>query len=193
MGYTKAEYIEKLGEDVYNALLERNKQYYQEKKEQILKRKAERKEIIREQKKQWRENNKDRVSEQAEKYRSTKKCRAKDLKHSYSQKDFNKGFPVDQNITADWIMENIFTSKCIYCGDDDWTHLGADRIDNNKPHTPDNCVCACGLCNFERADKYSVEEFKEYRKTHPRKLGGSIEKSWEIVEQNGVRVIKKKN
>lgn len=67
-------------------------------------------------------------------------------------------------------MENIFTSKCIYCGDDNWEHLGCDRKDNSKPHTSDNIVCACGICNAERSDNYTVEEFIQYRKLHPRSI-----------------------
>ena len=28
--------------------------------------------------------------------------------------------------------------------------MGADRIDNSKSHTKDNCVCACWSCNARR-------------------------------------------
>ena len=139
------------------------------------------------------ENHPERKKGYSDKYCKTKKGRANQLKNSYIGKDADKGFSTDQNIDEKWILENLFNSSCIYCSDSNWEHLGADRVDNSKPHTPDNCVCSCGLCNMERSNKYSVEEFKEYRKTHPRQLGGSIEKSWEIVEQNGVQVIKKKN
>ena len=116
------------------------------------------------------------------------------LSSAYKSYDKNKGFDVSNNITKDWIVENIFNGqKCVYCGDDDWTHLGADRIDNTKPHTPDNVVCACGLCNIERNERYTVEEFKEYRKLHPRSLDCSIDKGWEIVEMKGIKVLKKKH
>ena len=160
---------------------EQDKQYYRDNREHRC-----------EYNRQWREEHPDYDIQHRKQYCSTQYGRANGLKNSYIKFDKKKGYPVDQNIDEDWIVDNILTSQCVYCGDSDWTHLGADRIDNLKGHIPGNCVCACGVCNVERGDKYTVEEFKEYRKTHPRKLGGGIEKSWEIAEQNGVRVIRKK-
>lgn len=145
-----------------------------------------------EKRRQYSKDHKEERKEYFKQYRGTQLGRANNFKSAYISKDKKKGFSTDQVVDEDWIIENIFGSSCIYCGESDWQKLGADRIDNTKGHTPDNCVCACFICNSERQDKYSVEEFKEYRRTHPRKLGGGIEKSWEIVEQNGVRVIKKK-
>lgn len=73
------------------------------------------------------------------------------------------------NLTPDWIIENIFNSSCIYCGETDWHLLGCDRIDNTQAHTTDNCVCACGKCNREKGKVLSVEEFKakKQRKLNP--------------------------
>ncbi len=137
-------------------------------------------------------NNPEKKKEYSDKYCNSKKGRATQLKNSYIDKDQEKGFSTDGNINQKWIIENIFNGqKCIYCGDDDWKHLGADRIDNSKPHTPDNCVCACGICNSERRDLYTVEEFKEYRQLHPRTLVQD-EKTWEIVEMSGIKVLKKR-
>ena len=96
--------------------------------------------------------------------------RAKMLCYRYKNIDKNRGFDTTNNITGSWLYEKFCNSSCIYCGDSDWRHLGADRIDNNKPHTPDNVVCSCGICNAERAHRYTVEEFIEYRKTHPRNI-----------------------
>lgn len=174
-------------------------------KEAYCKRKNENPEKIKEQHKRHRENHKQVYIKAQEKFRnlnpekgkvysnrycSTQKGRANRLIASYSRKDIasNHG---ECTLTRDWIIDNIFNSSCIYCGDSDWTHLGCDRIDNSKPHTPDNCACACFLCNAERRDKYSVEEFKEYRKIHPRTL--KCQKSWEIIEMNGIKVLKKKD
>lgn len=218
MGYTKAEYIERFGEDYYyNVVVPANrarnakyiktekgkatrKKYAQspKSKEYMHNRYLENKEYAIEKAYKWVEEHKEERRDYQKNYmqdwRKTKKGRANSLLCQYNAADEKRGFSVDQNIDQDWVIKNVFSGqKCIYCGDDDWRHLGVDRIDNSKPHTPDNCVCACGLCNFERADKYSVEEFIEYRKLYPRILGNGIEKSWEIVEQNGVRVIKKKN
>ena len=94
------------------------------------------------------------------------------------------------NLTREWIIENIFSSKCVYCGDNDWRHLGCDRIDNEKAHRIDNVVCSCGICNMERQRKrMSVKEFVEYRRTHPRDL--IPQKLQEVVEVNGKKVIRK--
>ena len=177
---------------------ERIAQYYQDNKERLAEYnkqyRSENKERILEYQKKYREENRELIAERWKKCYSTKKGRAGYVSNAYKKIDIRKGFSIDQNIDADWIIENIFGGqKCIYCGDNDWTHLGADRIDNTKPHTPDNVVCACFICNVERNDRCSVEEFKQYRALHPRDLSCMPEKNWEIAElPNGTKVIKKK-
>ena len=174
------------------------KQYYESNKDTILERQKQyqnaHKEELDEYRKQYYQANKEELDEYRKQWRSTKQGRASNMSSRYKSFDQQKGFSTDQNISSDWIVENIFSGQsCIYCGDSDWTHLGADRTDASKPHTPDNVVCSCGLCNMERSDKYTVEEFIEYRKLHPRSLDLGPEKSWEIVEMKGIKVIKKKN
>lgn len=112
------------------------------------------------------------------------------LCRKYRAADKTKGLDISQNINKEFLVNLIANNPCYYCGDSDWTHLGADRIDNTKPHTPENCLCSCFLCNVERQDKKTVEEFKQYRQFHPRALG--TEKSFEIVEQNGMKILKKR-
>lgn len=92
------------------------------------------------------------------KYRQTKGGRALTLIHGYKVSDekHNRG---ECTLTKEWVIDNIFSSKCYYCGETDWTKLGCDRIDNDKPHTPDNVVCCCTNCNNER-QKMPFEEFK---------------------------------
>lgn len=126
--------------------------------------KEENKEHISEYNKEWRDNNPNYLND----YRNTKIGRAIDLAGSYKQHDAENGLDSSNNLTHFWIIENIFTTKCVYCGDSDWRHLGCDRIDNSKPHTPENVICACRICNIDRSDRMGVEEFKEYRKLHPR-------------------------
>ncbi len=159
----RKEYLKQYKEANRDRIAEYNKQYYEGNKERIAERHKQyneaNKERIAEQNKQYCEANKERLAEQLKQYRNTQFGRANYLKNVYIQKDKQKGFSTDQNIDEDWIIENIFDSQCIYCGDSDWTHLGADRIDNSKPHTPDNCVCACRLCNIDRKDRYSVQDF----------------------------------
>ena len=122
-------------------------------------------------------------------YTRTHEGRAKQMIANYSREDLKRERG-ECNLTPEWFIDNIFSSKCIYCGDDNFLHLGADRVDNSLPHTFDNCICACGVCNIERqCKKMSVSEFIEYRKTHPR--------DWqqlkpEIVEVGGRKVLKKR-
>lgn len=160
-----------------------NKQYKQEHKAKILKKNKEYQQAHRKERQKYNheywllhkteiQERKKQKPEQAKRYNhtytSTKNGRASRLYFNYQRNDteYNRG---DCTITKDWIVERIFGSSCVYCGDSDWKHLGCDRIVNDKPHTPENCICACGICNIERQLKsMSVEEFIEYRKTHPR-------------------------
>ena len=102
--------------------------------------------------------------------RSTPRGRAESLASSYNLRDKKRGFDTSLNVNAKWIEENIFNSKCYYCGESDWRKLGIDRIDNNRGHTPDNCICSCSKCNENRSDRYSVEEFKLL---HEKEKGGA--------------------
>ncbi len=121
-------------------------------------------------KEKWDKRNKKNISEYNKIYYSTILGLAKRRKNHYLADDKNKGFDTANTIDENWIVENILTNnKCIYCGDNEPSHLGCDRIDNDKGHTPDNVVCSCPICNWERyLENLSVEEFIEYRKTHPR-------------------------
>lgn len=101
-------------------------------------------------------------------YYRTKGGRALNLVHKYYQSDIeeNRG---PCTLTREWVVDHIFSSSCVYCGDSDWTHLGCDRIDNSLPHTPENCICACGICNIDRQlQGMSVEDFKKWRSENPR-------------------------
>ena len=76
-------------------------------------------------------------------------------KYKQSDKKYNRG---ECTLTAKWVVDNIFPKPCIYCGESDWKKLGCDRIDNSKPHTPDNVVPCCEECNKKRHRK-PFEEF----------------------------------
>ena len=126
---------------------------------------------------QWKQRNKDKVKEAGKKYYARNKehyadlqkdylktptGRAKNLLGNYKRVDKETGTGTC-TLTQKWILENIFNSKCVYCGENDWRKLGCDRIDNTKAHTKDNCVCACLHCNAERADRWTVDEFKRLK------------------------------
>jgi len=116
-----------------------------------------------------------------------KKNKAQELKYRCKRAD-KKKFGTDNDLDANWIIENIINSKCIYCGESDWNKLGCDRIDNSKPHTRDNIVCACGRCNIVRGDKFTVDEMKEIGETIKR-----IEKRntvYKVTKKKGKTVCK---
>lgn len=105
----------------------------------------------------WRKENKEELSERRAEYESTPEARALHLARNYKTHDLkaNRG---ECTITGEWIIKNIFTSPCRYCGESDWRKLGCDRIDNSLPHTPDNVVCCCGDCNLKR-NRTPYDEF----------------------------------
>lgn len=79
----------------------------------------------------------------------TQRGRASKLLAKYKREDKNNERG-ECTLTQQWIIDNIFNSKCHYCGESDWRVLGCDRINNDLHHTPENVVCACYSCNTKR-------------------------------------------
>jgi len=84
--------------------------------------------------------------EQKREYNSTQIGRAVNLLSTYNKSDRDCARGVG-NLTAEWIVNNIFSKSCPYCGETDWRKLGCNRLDNSKPHTKDNVEPCCGRCN----------------------------------------------
>lgn len=141
--------------------------------------------------KKWNNDNPEYRRNYYKENKGTPRGKAAYLRANYRNLDRNHGFGVDQTASVEDIAKFIDGNRCIYCGDDNWEHLGLDRIDNTKPHSIDNCVCACGVCNMDRKDRYTVGEFIEYRKTHPRELG-RYKRYPTVAMPNGVRALKPK-
>lgn len=82
------------------------------------------------------------------KYKSTLKGRANNLLYGYRREDkkYNRG---NCTLTADWIVNNIFTQPCVHCGETDWRKLGCNRLDNSLPHIPENVESCCFSCNYK--------------------------------------------
>lgn len=169
----KAEYDKEYRAKNKERIANRQKEWYDKNKEKKRlydieyrkKNDARRKEV----KKAWNKANKKKMSAYNKQFYQTITGMAARRRNHYLADDKEKGFDTAQTITAKWIAENILTASCIYCHDTEPYHLGCDRIDESKGHTPDNVVCACPVCNWERSlQKMSVEQFVEYRKTHPR-------------------------
>lgn len=159
MAFDKKQYAKEYYLKHKEKLLKQAKEYYKENKEKINERNSK---WLKEQNKQGYSKelyhkHREQKLEGKKKYHSTKRGRAVNLCSTYAYTDRIKGRG-ECTITPEWIEENIFTSKCRYCGKDDWTELGCDRIDNSKPHTPDNVVPCCCECNKERGDM-NYEEF----------------------------------
>ena len=152
----KKEFIEKYGKEAWEE---------KSKRELVSKRnyKKRNREKLRENSKMYYAGHKEQKKKERQDYDKTQPGRASRMVGYLRQYDKNAGRG-ETTITKMWILENIFTSHCVYCGETDWRKLGCDRIDNNLPHTPENCVCSCGTCNVERGDRWSVEEFIEYKR-----------------------------
>lgn len=138
-----------------------NSKYYQNNKEKKLEYQAEyrqkNKEKILEHQAEYRQANKEKLAENGAIYRSTPFGRASNLVGTYKQEDKKYGRG-ECTLTKEWIVENIFSQPCHYCGRADWTKMGCDRIDNSLPHTPDNVVPCCCECNKKKA-RYSYDEY----------------------------------
>lgn len=170
----KAEYDKEYRKKNREKITKRQKEWYANNKEH----KKEYDEIYRlentqkrkEVKAVWNARNKKKMSEYNKGYYSTITGLAKRRRNHYLWEDKKMGADTSRTITAVWIEENILTNnECVYCGDKEPSHLGCDRIDNTLGHYPENVVCACPICNWERSlEHMTMEEFKEYRKTHPR-------------------------
>lgn len=92
------------------------------------------------------------------------KIRAKASKmiSSYRVKDIKNGFD-GNDLDIDWLIDNILTKPCVYCGDT--KRIGCDRIDNNKGHSKDNVVPCCIECNTARNNYFSYEEMRVLGRT----------------------------
>ena len=151
----KKEFVEKHGEDAWKEWLNKaklaNRKYYSKNKETVIQRK---KEYYSKNSETIKQQNKEHYSE----YYWTQTGRAKHLLNTYKKADEKSGRG-ECTLSKEWIIEHIFNSKCVYCGEDDWQKLGCDRIDNSLPHTKDNCVCSCSRCNIQRNTK-TYTDFK---------------------------------
>lgn len=91
--------------------------------------------------------NKDKIKEYNKNYSKTQYGRAYRLVNNYKLMDKRKGFEPSVDFNAQWIVDNIFSKPCPYCGETDWHLLGCNRIDDSKPHTKDNVEPCCKNCN----------------------------------------------
>ena len=94
------------------------------------------------------QQNRDKIRAQQNEYNSTPYGRAIQLLTNYRLSDKLKKRG-ECTLTAEWIVEHIFSQPCAHCGCSDWRKIGCNRLDNNLPHTPDNVEPCCKKCNDE--------------------------------------------
>lgn len=119
--------------------LEYQKDYYIKNKDKIL-------EYNSEYYKDYYQANIEHKRELERKYRKTPMGRASSLLKTYNKSDkrHNRG---KGDLTAKWIVENIFSKPCAHCGIIGWEIIGCNRKDNALPHTKNNVEPCCKLCN----------------------------------------------
>jgi len=129
--------------------LERNKKYHDSHIDEI-------KEYLH----QYNVNNNEKLKTYKKRYYSEQYGRASRLEIHYKSEDkkHNRG---ECTIDRYYIMNNIFTSACVYCGESDWKKLGCDRKDNSLAHTPENCVPCCFDCNRKKGGMSYDEYMKK--------------------------------
>ncbi len=163
----KSDFIEKYGEAAWEEHLrknrewkknniEKNRVYYKKWKDENPNYTKEWRDKNPDYYKEWFQNHKDSTRIKQNDYNKTKQGRSNYLLSGYRKQD--KELNIACTITQRWILDNIFNSSCVYCGESDWRKLGCDRIDNTKAHTPDNVVCACCSCNVKR----NITPFRDF-------------------------------
>lgn len=190
----KDEYIKRYGLEKFKEKRAKDREYNfvhkEEKKKWYAEHREERaiksKKYQQEHKEELKEKRKAYFKKYNKQYNKTQRGKAHNLAKAYRRNDILLyGFDISNNVDGKWIVDNIFSGqKCVYCGDQEWTHLGCDRIDNNKPHTADNVVCSCFICNAARENKFSIDEFKKYRSLHPRECD-MPKKPLDLLNENG--------
>lgn len=151
----KKEYYAKWYQENKEKKAEQNAKRYQKNRDKILEQNAKWRAENPDYYAKWREENPDYQKE----YYKTPMGRAVHIAAAYDRDDekYNRG---KCTLTPVWIVYNIFPMPCHYCGAMGWEIMGCDRVDNSKPHTPDNVVPCCAKCNRKRHLK-SYEEFKK--------------------------------
>lgn len=81
--------------------------------------------------------------------------RERALLRTYKSSDRRAGR--ENDLTPEWIVQNITSKPCLYCGEVD-DPRGCDRIDNAIGHVTTNVVPCCRLCNKARNDLFTFEE-----------------------------------
>lgn len=133
------------------------------------------------------------MREYRKEYISTPIGRASNLISAYNEADRNNGRGKG-DLTAQWIVENIFTKPCAHCGKTGWNVIGCNRLDNKKPHTKDNVEPCCRSCNtklasMEKGDERCISLTKDKEKPCDQidMVTGEIITSFESVKEAHIK------
>lgn len=120
----------------------------------------------------------EQIRDQQKEYYQTPMGRAQALVNGYKQADkkANRG---ECTLTPQWIIDNIFTKKCAHCDKSGWQIIGCNRLDNSRPHTPDNVEPCC----FEHNNELNGVELS--KKVYQYTLSGELVKVWKSTQECG--------
>lgn len=114
---------------------------------------------------------KEEMLERQKEYRNTPMGRAVRLSNNYKHADENAGRG-ESTLTAQWIVDNIFSKPCAHCGKTGWDVVGCNRLNDDLPHTPDNVEPCCEECNKD------LEYNKRKRQINQYDLNCNLIKTW---------------
>ena len=103
-----------------------------------------------------------------------------------------------QKITLEDFQELIDESggQCYYCQRECFildlrrskNQITLERLDNEKPHSRENCVIACLGCNGDRSNKFKAKDYKEAQESRRngdyKKMNSLIKNYYKIKIQN---------
>ena len=135
------------------------KEYYLKHKEKLLNKQNEYYKTNKNIYEAYYENNKKKIIEHQKEYPM---ARANMLLCAYNNSDKKRGRGKG-DLTAKWIVDNIFSKHCVHCGESDWRKIGCNRLDNSKPHTKDNVEPCCFKCNAS-LNKMERDNLGRYKK-----------------------------
>ena len=158
-------------EELKEKARERAKKWYLENQDRVKQYREENRERINKARKEWREKNIIYLKKYDLKRSKTPIGRAANLVNAYNNMD--KAANRDKgDLTAKWVVENIFSKPCAHCGKTGWQTIGCNRINNDKPHTKDNVEPCCFECNNRLAAECASKMVFQYT------IEGELLKIW---------------
>ena len=93
-------------------------------------------------------------------YNFTYKCYPNKLKYEDLVELINEDYEMYNTLNCHYCNKYIYIIPLVKY---DSLQLTFDRIDNDLPHTKDNIILCCFLCNTIRSNNYSSKQFRANR------------------------------